>query len=210
ADLPSPSPGAYFTRMPDTHAYRPSGHPTRAAGLVLLSVLMSCTPGEGGAGRLTARWKGGDSGQLVAPATGAWCSVGGLLEIMAISGDSGVAVLLYPTNGVKAGSFTVIDPLRQPVHAGGAAVAMRWPSAEQIVGYRGVSGTASLKVEDGKLSGEWTGLLLRPGAEMESLHVSGSFDGIRADSGPAACPPDSGRRERNPGTADSGTHSDHP
>ncbi|HKV76246.1 MAG TPA: hypothetical protein VJN95_17135 [Gemmatimonadales bacterium] len=186
--------------MPDNPQSRHSGRRMLAAGLILLSVITGCTGGASGDGRLSARWKGGDSGQLSAPATGAWCSVGGLLEVMAISGDSGMAVLLYPTNGVRSASFSVIDPLRETVHPGAAAVAARWPSAEQIIGYRGVSGTVTLKVENGTLSGEWQGLLLRPGAERESLHVTGHFDGIKADSSPGACPPDSGGRARRPDT----------
>jgi hypothetical protein len=174
-----------------------TGGRSRAAVFSLLAGLSACSGGVAGdQGRLTASWKGGDSGQFVAPANAAWCSVGGLLEIMAIRGDSGIAVLLYPTEGIKSGTFTVIDPLREPVHAGGAALAARWPAAEQIVGFRGVSGKVSLKVENGELAGNLEGLLLRPGAEAESLHFTATFASVRADSGPAACPPDSGGRRR--------------
>jgi len=170
----------------------------RAAAVGLLAGLAACTgSASGDTGRLTASWKGGDSGRLAAPANAAWCSVGGLLEIMAVAGDSGIAVLLYPTDGIRSGNFTVIDPLREPVHAGGAALAARWPSADQIIGFRGVSGKVALRVENGQLAGDLEGLLLRPGAEAESLHFTASFASIRADSGPTACPPDSGGRRRS-------------
>lgn len=167
----------------------------RVAVLGALASLAACNAGgTKGQGQLSASWRGGDSGQLAAPATASWCATGGLLEIMAIAGDSGVAVLVYPTDGVRSGTFTVVDPLRQPVHAGGAALAARWPAAENIIGWRGVSGTVHLKVDGGSLAGDMEGMMLRPGPPSESLTFKGTFAALRADSGPAACPPDSGGR----------------
>lgn len=184
--------------MSKSNIRMPFGGRVHATVFGLLAALSACTGGASGdAGRLTAKWKGGDSGQIATSANASWCSVGGLLEIMAIAGDSGIAVLLYPPDGIRSGSFTVIDPLREPVHAGGAALAARWPAADQIVGFRGVSGKVALRVEGGQLAGDVEGLLLRPGAEAESLHFTANFSAIRADSGPTACPPDSGGRRRS-------------
>ncbi|MEP6474417.1 MAG: hypothetical protein ABJC74_11875 [Gemmatimonadota bacterium] len=153
--------------------------------------------GSGGDGKLSASWKGRSNGSsatgaLNTGATANWCGAGKLLEIMAISGDTGVAVLLYPTDGVKSGTFAMIDPLREPVHAGVAAVAARWPDGEQIVGFRGVSGSATLTVVQGRISGTITGTMVRPGIQPESLAFTGNFSALQADSGTGACPPDSG------------------
>jgi hypothetical protein len=165
------------------------------AVLVVTTTLAACSGGvPGGQSLLSASWKGVDSGQLAAPATAAWCASGGLLEIMAIANDSGVAVLLYPTDGLRSGSFAVVDPLHQRVHAGAAALGARWTSEEAIVGFRGVSGGVRLRVENGSLAGDMDAKMLRPGFSAESLWFKGSFTGVRADSGPTACPPDSGQR----------------
>jgi hypothetical protein len=165
------------------------------AALGFMTILAACSGGvPGNSPQLKASWTGVDSGQLAAPATASWCASGGLLEIMAIASDSGVAVLLYPTDGVRSGSFTVIDPLHQQVRAGGAALGARWTTAEQVIGFRGVSGGVRLRVENGSLAGDMEGMMLRPGFSAESLRFKASFAGLRADSGATACPPDSGVR----------------
>ncbi len=167
------------------------------ATLALMAALAACGGGSGGDGKLSANWKGRSNGSpstggLSTGATASWCGAGKLLEIMAISGDTGVAVLLYPTDGMKSGTFAMIDPLREPVHAGAAAVAARWPDGEQIVGFRGVTGSATLSVVQGTISGTITGTMVRPGLQPESLAFTGNFSALRADSSAGACPPDSG------------------
>lgn len=159
--------------------------------------VISCGGSTGG-GSLSASWKGSgkSTGTLATGATANWCAAGHLLEIMAISGDSAIALLLYPAEGVKPGSFAVIDALHQPVRTGSAAIAARWPDQEQILGYRGVSGSATLKVEGEILSGSVTSTMIRPGATPDTLAMTATFVALKADSGVAACPPDSGGHKR--------------
>jgi hypothetical protein len=167
---------------------------------MLMAAVAACSGAAGHDGRLSASWKGSakTSGTLKTTATANWCAAGHLLEIMGIAGDSGIAVLLYPADGVKSGSFAVIDPLHEPVHTGAAAVAARWPDGEQIVGYRGVKGTATLKVDAGTISGSITSTMLRPGAQPDSVSFDATFSALQADSGIGACPPDSGGKRMHP------------
>ena len=170
---------------------------------VLMVGLAACNGAEGHEGQMSASWKGSakKSGALKTAATANWCAAGHLLEIMGFAGDSGIAVLLYPADGVKSGSFSVIDPLHEPVHTGAAAVAARWPDGEQIVGYRGVKGTATLKVDAGTISGSITSLMLRPGGQPDTVSFDATFSALQADSGVAACPPDSGGKRMHPDSA---------
>jgi len=175
----------------------------RVPAALLLASLAGCTGAAGHEGQINASWKGSakTSGALKTAATANWCAAGHLLEVMGIAGDSGIAVLMYPADGVKSGTFSVIDPLHEPVHTGAAAVAARWPDGEQVIGYRGVKGSATLKVEAGIISGSVTSTMLRPGGQPDTVTFDATFSALEADSGVGACPPDSGGKRMHPDSA---------
>lgn len=107
-----------------------------------------------GAGWLEARWTGADTGKLETRTTAEWCGERGLLEIRAIRGDTGVAMVLYPVDTIEAGNYRVVHPDRADTMAPSAGVALRVFATSAIQGYQGDSGMIVLeRSESGELSG---------------------------------------------------------
>lgn len=105
-------------------------------------------------GWLEARWTGADSGRLAAPASAEWCSRRGLLEVRAIQGDTGLALVLYPLDTIEADTYRVVKPEGADSLAPSAAVALRVFGSNAIHGYQGDSGTVVLeRSSSGELSG---------------------------------------------------------
>ena len=80
----------------------------RRALLACLGVVLACTKaGDGGrtGPRLTVRWTGADTAAFAASATAERCDTLHLVEIQAISGDTGVGLALYDSGALRSGTF---------------------------------------------------------------------------------------------------------
>ena len=146
-------------------------------------------------GRLEARWTGPDTGQVSAPATAEWCPERRLLEIRAIYGDTGVAMVLYPLDTIDADTYRVVSPAGADSLAPSAAVALRLFSPTAIKGYQGDSGNVVLKRSgSGELSGT-LGARSRSVLNGELLRITGEFRDIVVEPQTRGClpetPPDS-------------------
>ena len=129
-------------------------------------------------GHLEARWTGSDSGRLSAPATAEWCSERRLLEIRAMQGDTGFAMVLYPLDTVEADTYRVVPPEGADSMAPSAALALRVFSPSAIKGYQGDSGTVVLQRSR---SGELSGIMearSRPVLRTEPINISGKFSDL--------------------------------
>lgn len=144
-------------------------------------------------------WTGADTGRLVAPAVAHWCPERRLLEITAVQGDSGVALVAYPNANWGSGTFPLFDPLTDSVRRPSAALAVRWPMLDLIVGYRSVGGLARLTRSPGRIAGTVEARLLRSGSSVDTLSVKIQLPPLTLDSSAAGCPPDSGGVSRGPG-----------
>ena len=169
---------------------RPAGR--MAALLVLVAACERARPA------VTVTWTGADTGRLVAPAVAHWCPDRRLLEITAVQGDSGVALVAYPAANWSSGTFPLFDPLTDSVRRPSAAVAVRWPVLDLIVGYRSIDGLAHLARSRGRISGSVVARLLRSGSSVDTLTVELRLPPLTIDSSAAGCPPDSGRVSRGP------------
>lgn len=162
----------------------------RRRALVAIGLAAGCRAGEvgeGGGGRLQARWTGADTAAVAAPATAEWCDSLRMLEVRAIAADTGVALAIYPQGGIAPGTY----PVRPPETARGAppsvAIALRWYSRTAVMGFQGSSGELSLRrAADGSLAGGFTAkaMAVNGGA---GLTLTGSFEGLRARPAPRGC-----------------------
>ncbi|MEP6572811.1 MAG: hypothetical protein ABJD11_08945 [Gemmatimonadota bacterium] len=153
--------------------------------------LVGCGTGSDG-GRLEASWSGGpDTGRISAPAVARWCAPGHRLEVTAVLGDTGVGVVVYPTDSVRSGTYKVFNPTGAALRPG-AAIAARWFTETAIRGAQGDSGTVTLETDrNGRLSGTVSAATLGvPG--LTKGRMRGSFSDLEVQKAlPYGCVADS-------------------
>lgn len=111
-----------------------------------LAVACRRAPAEGKDGPfLEAKWSGADSGKIAAPATAEWCDSLHLLQVLALRGDTGIALALYPKSGFGAGTYAVLPPAKADSSPPAASVALRWFAETSIRGFQGDSGSIDVK-----------------------------------------------------------------
>jgi hypothetical protein len=144
---------------------------------LLLALLAAACGSTSQDGQLRWTWEGTDhSGQLVAKATASLCPGTRLLELIASRGDSGVAVLLLPTD-------TTITPGRYPVFSTaigveprpGAMLALRWFSVVEVEGFESLDGEVVIdEAGPSGLSGRFSARLLGV-VKLDTMAVEGQF-----------------------------------
>jgi hypothetical protein len=164
-----------------------------AAGVLGALACASDEPADPPTGSLHVEWTGADTGKLSAPAVAEWCDSLELLEIRAIHGDTGIALVIYPSDSAAApdsvgpGTYAVVPPDRAPATRPASAVAMRWFAETAIRGFRGDSGSLVLEAAaPGAGSGRFSAHLRSP-SEGSLLQVTGSFKGLTVTPAPPGC-----------------------
>jgi hypothetical protein len=198
-----------------------------AAGLAGALACSVGGPADSPTGSLEVEWIGSDTGKLSAPAVAEWCDSLKLLELRAIHGDTGIALVFYPSgSGTRAdsvpraslfakrdsmakpdsvargdsatpGKYPVVAPERADSSRPAAAVALRWFAETSIRGFRGDSGTVVLE-SSGPAAGRFSAYL-RSATEGSRLTVTGSFKDLSITPAPESC---AGRPSRGPVEAD--------
>jgi hypothetical protein len=166
----------------------------RSAAVVLAGVACSSeeTPVQRG-GSLQVEWVGADTGKLSAPAVAEWCDSLRMLELRAISGDTGVVLALYPSVSVTTGiairpaDYRVVEPQRADSIRPSAAIVLRYFAETSIRGFRSDSGTVALKALGSRAGAGRFSAHLRSATDGSRLTVTGSFDGLAVTTAPAAC-----------------------
>jgi hypothetical protein len=171
-----------------------------AASLLTLAGIVACA-GSSSAGRLEAAWTGADTAKFDAPVTGLWCSGERFLELSAVQADTGIGLVLYPTDSLVAGDYPLFDPRGGTVTRPGAVVASRWFSQTLIKGYQSDSGMVTLRFSPSrKLSGQFGGRLHTvQGSGV--LQLRGGFSEVRLGSSPLSCPSDTLRSRADSGVS---------
>jgi hypothetical protein len=137
--------------------------------------------------RLEVQWVGGDTGKLVAPVEAQWCDSLRMLELRAMRGDTGIALVLYPRDSVAPGSYPLVPPEQRDSLRPAAAVALRWFEETEIRGFRGDSGSVSLtSLGPGVGSGRF-GARVRATGVGTQLTVTGTFRGLTISLAPTDC-----------------------
>jgi hypothetical protein len=164
-------------------------------GLALLAGAPGCQVGKGPVTpgpRLEVRWTGGEAATFGAPATADWCDSLNLLEILAMSGDTGIAIAIYSREGIATGAYPVRPPEAADSVPPSSAIGLRWFTQTSVRGFQGDSGSLSLTREaDGTLSGRFKAAA-HPVTGKGPLTLTGSFGGLRerpATRGCSTAPP---------------------
>ena len=164
----------------------------RHALLACLGVALACAKPEEGARtgpRLMVRWTGADTAAFGAPATAERCDTLHLIEIRAISGDTGVGLALYDSGAVQPGSYPIRPPAPADSAAPAAALGVRWFSRTAVQGFQGDSGRLLLRrAANGDLSGTFTAKAHAINTSGH-LELTGSFDGLRVKPAARGCAP---------------------
>lgn len=156
--------------------------PSAALGVALL---VACGPRGQPDGVMEVEWVGADTAQIRAPATARWCREGNWLEVTGLLGDTGVGVVVYPEDSIRAGEYPVHDPTDSL--GSGAAVALRWFGENAVYAFQSRSGSVSVAEEsDGTMRGQFDARVvsvMRP----ETLAVAGTFRHVSVVPGEAGC-----------------------
>jgi hypothetical protein len=140
-------------------------------------------------GRLEVEWTGADTGKLAGGAVAEWCAAPPMLEITAVQGDSGIGILLYPTDTVRADSYPLLRPERADSSRPAGAVALRWFGETAVKGFRSDSGSLIVtRSPDGRLAGRFSAELLSA-TDASRLHATGTFRGLTVVPPARGCPP---------------------
>lgn len=147
----------------------------------VLGLALGCRPGAGSTAgaRVEVRWTGAEAASFQAPATAEWCDTLRLLQIIAMSGDTGIGIAIYPRELATSGSYTIRAPDSARAAPPSAAIGLRWFSQTAVRGFQSDSGRLSLtRGADSTLSGRFTASA-RPATGKGPLSLTGSFEGLR-------------------------------
>ena len=147
-------------------------------GVVLATACSRERPADSPGATLEARWVGSDSGKIVAPAVAEWCDSLRLLEVRAVHGDTGIALVLYPADSLIPGPYRVVPPERGDSTRPSGAVALRWFAETSVRGFRGDSGSVTLSATGPGAGGGSFVARLRSTTDGSRLHITGSFRGL--------------------------------
>lgn len=129
-------------------------------------------------GRLEARWRGAESGQIFASAAAEWCQDRRMLEIRAIQGDTGLAVAVYAVDTIVSDSYPVLEPSRADSSHPSASLALRLFAQTSVKGYQADSGTVILERSgSGPISGRLTARA-RSVVNGDQIRLTGKFQGV--------------------------------
>ena len=142
------------------------------------------------AAHLVVRWSGKYQGNMTLPARINWCpgTRRGILE--AISGDSGVAVVLYERDSLTSGPHTVGSPdMAASIATPGATVVMRWMRTDRdtaVTGFRSQGGAVRINFVGGKGSGD-INVRMRALAANDTLVMQAVFRDVPVVTTAAGC-----------------------
>ena len=137
--------------------------------------------------RLEVRWTGSEAATFHAAATAEWCDSLNLLEIVAMAGDTGIAIAIYPRDSVATGSYPVRLPAAADSTPPSSAIGLRWFSQTSVRGFQSDSGELSLtRAPDGTLAGRFRAAA-HPVTGKGPLTLTGSFEALRQRAATRGC-----------------------
>jgi hypothetical protein len=151
---------------------------------LLAGALIGAAACTGGAPSVEVAWTGADTGAAELPASATRCGAGPI-ALLAISGDTGIAIALYAAGEPAAGSYPVSTGAASAAPPA-ASVGARWLDSTNVAAWRGGRGTVTLSQAGARLAGSFTVEAKRLDTP-DSVTLTGSFRGVPV--GP--CRPDS-------------------
>lgn len=140
-------------------------------------------------GMASVQWRGTRRGSATIPAKVSWCPVNRTGVIEAISGDTGVAVVIYEENALTSGPHAVVAPLPATLAPRPAAsLVMRWPADTAVLlGFTSQSGQVALQATAQRLSGTIQATM-RGNLAGDSLTLTGRFVDLPVVTMAVGCP----------------------
>jgi hypothetical protein len=154
----------------------------------LAAVACSSTPGSGVA-EVSVEWQGDTrAGRAAIPARAQLCPETGLVEVLAIRGDTGVGMVLFPADSTRltAGEYPVFHAGTLAEPRPGANLALRWFDRVTLDVFEGLEGAVRLDRAGQVLSGTFEARM-RSVESSDSLQVSGRLDRVPLEAAPAGC-----------------------
>jgi hypothetical protein len=140
-------------------------------------------------GRLEATWTGAEKGQMSGAATAVWCRATRIAQITALQGDTGLGILIHPTDSLAAGRYSIVEPASARTTAARATLGLRLLTQVAVVGYQGRAGTLTLdRLERSRISGRFEAKANVVGTTAGSISLSGRFHDVPVAMGGPACP----------------------
>jgi hypothetical protein len=180
-----------------------------ASAALALCVGCSADAGQMGSGaRLAVQWSGSEASSFHAPASAEWCDSLNLLEILAMSGDTGIGIAIYPREGIASGSYPVRPPPEADSVPPSSAIGLRWFSQSSVRGFQSDSGNLALTLgSDGTLSGRFNAAAHAVSGKG-AIRLTGSFDGLRQRPATRGCSTAAAPPTPPPARPDSGARVD--
>lgn len=151
----------------------------RAPGLPLAALLAAACQGSS----VEMSWTGADTGAVVLSATARRCGAGPV-ELVAMSGDTGIGIVIHGATPLEPGRYPLTGPNEAASAPPAAALAARWPDSTDLYAWRSVEGTLEL-APGGKLTGTFAGRAERWGGGTGEIEITGALAGIRVGPCPA-------------------------
>ena len=123
---------------------------------------------------LELEWTGTDTGRATLVATARLCE-GNPLELIAVSGDTGVAIGLFGEGAGQAGDYRIREAPVVARH--GATLGARWLDSAAVKAYRASRGSVTLSSGIPTLSGSFSAEARQPGV-LGPVTITGSFRGV--------------------------------
>lgn len=161
----------------------------RATLLLFALGLGGCRSGSGPVpGELTVEWAGQTAGRFNAVLKATHCPATGIVELIAVRGDTGVgsAIFLSDSTTLASGDFPVFLAATYPEPRPGAVAAVRWFNLTSIVAYEGLSGVVRIARSDSTLSGTMD-VRLQQVDHPDTLRMTGRFAGVPLERGDTSC-----------------------
>jgi hypothetical protein len=139
-------------------------------------------------GRLDATWSGAEKGRMSGAATAIWCSGAGIAQLTALQGDTGLGLLIHPTDSLTAGRYSIVEPANARAKPPAASLGLRLLTQLAVVGYQSRGGTLTLeRVERSRISGRFDAKAKIATAAAGSISITGQFFDVPLAPGGSAC-----------------------
>jgi len=148
--------------------------------VLAVSSLAGCRRSAGpGTGEAAVEWRGGDRGRLTAAAAADHCPETGVVEILAIRGDTGfgLAMFLKDSAVIAPGDYQVFHGATPAASRPGATVGLRWFTGIDLAAFESNSGTVTVSTVNGGLSGTLT-VRMQGVSSSDTLAVTGRMNGV--------------------------------
>jgi hypothetical protein len=141
---------------------------------LLAGALMLAACGPRGS-TIDLAWTGADTGRATLAATALRCGAGPV-QLLGMSGDTGIAIALYSSGDPRAGAYRVSRSAATAARPA-ASVGARWLDSAVVLAYRGTGGEITLAANGATLTGAFSVQAQRM-EPNEEVTLTGSFRGV--------------------------------